>query len=122
MFGGNAFVTEEDISLFNATRDTTKWSSAMRAKLLPVYGADKLQVLWSGMRFKKARFQPNMSCLTSLPCAGWCDAMEQSFVGGGSLCVEELPNITAKTLILHGLKVGRWAASLLARPRGARIK
>lgn len=48
IFGGNAFLTNEDIDAFEATRDVAKtWSTRMRETHEPVYGKVGLQTLWS---------------------------------------------------------------------------
>ena len=44
IFGGNAYLTKEDIEAFEATRDVeATWSKRMKETHYPVYGAEALQ-------------------------------------------------------------------------------
>lgn len=48
IFGGNAYLTKEDIEAFEATRDVEgTWSKRMKETHYPVYGAEGLQTMWS---------------------------------------------------------------------------
>ena len=47
MWGGNAFVTQQDVDLYRAEVDTSHWPSEMSAPLIDVYGAEGLQSMWT---------------------------------------------------------------------------
>ena len=81
IWGANAYVSKEDIQLFEKTRDIEKWSKRMREPLEAVYGAE-LGPLWSS----------------------WIDSMVKVFERGGDLCISALPLISCPTLVLHGEK------------------
>ena len=82
IWGANAFLTKQDIELFEKTRDISKWSPAMRESLYDIYGND-LPQLWSE----------------------WIDSMIHLYEEhNGDLCMELLHKIKAPTLILHGDK------------------
>lgn len=82
IWGANAYVTEEDIKAFEATRDISKWSKRMRDPLESIYGQN-LGNLWSN----------------------WVDSMIDVFNNHkGDLCQEALKLIHSPTLILHGNK------------------
>ena len=81
IFGGNSFVTAEDIAAYEATRDVQlTWSTGMKNKHYPVYGHD-LQTMWDS----------------------FCDAMKRIHAAGGNICQDEAKRIECKTLVLHGL-------------------
>ncbi|XP_003387533.3 PREDICTED: valacyclovir hydrolase-like [Amphimedon queenslandica] len=82
VWGANAFLTKQDIEMFEKTRDIKKWSPGMRDSLQAIYGSD-LPQLWSD----------------------WLDSMIHIFnKHNGDLCMKELVKIKAPTLILHGDK------------------
>ena len=82
IWGANAFLTKQDIEMFEKTRDIKKWSPGMRDSLHAIYGSD-LPHLWSE----------------------WLDSMIRVFnEQNGDLCMKELDKIRAPTLILHGDK------------------
>ncbi|KAJ9470122.1 putative aminoacrylate hydrolase RutD [Diplonema papillatum] len=82
MFGGNSYITQEDIDAYEATRDVaTKWSAGMKAKHVPVYGRD-LQPMWDS----------------------FCDAMLAIYRTGGVINKDEAKLIKCPTLIVHGKK------------------
>lgn len=82
IWGANAFVSEEDIKLFERTRDIKNWSPRMRESLESVYGRE-LGPLWSE----------------------WMDSMIHILrEKDGNICKDMLSSIKAPTLILHGDK------------------
>ena len=83
VWGSNAYVTKEDIELFEKTRDITNWSQRMREPMENLYG-DFFQSLWSN----------------------WVDAMRAIYKRreSGDLCLEEVKQVQCPTLIFHGAK------------------
>jgi len=83
MFGGNSYLSKEDIEAFEATRDVEKsWSKRMKATHVPTYG-DDLQGMWGSA----------------------VDAWAGIFAAkGGDVCMEQAKSITCPTLVLHGAK------------------
>lgn len=62
-------------------RDVSKWSARMREAMEEIYGVEYFPKLWSE----------------------WIEAMENIYEkNGGNICKDELANIEAETLILHG--------------------
>lgn len=93
IWGGNAYITEEDIQGYENTRSLSSWSPRMLESMRAVYG-DALQDLWSG----------------------WCDIMLELFKAGGDFCRQRLHEIQCPTLILQGEKdplVPRFHAEVL---------
>uniref|UniRef100_A0A3Q4I4Y4 Biphenyl hydrolase like n=1 Tax=Neolamprologus brichardi TaxID=32507 RepID=A0A3Q4I4Y4_NEOBR len=83
VWGANAFVSQQDLKLYNGVRDVSKWSARMRQPMEEVYGVQVFAKLWEA----------------------WVDGMAQ-FVHRpeGSICMEHLPLISCPTLIIHGEK------------------
>lgn len=82
-FGGNAFVTEHDVQLLEATRNIDKWSEKMRASMEALYGTDNFRQLWSS----------------------YCDIYQDLLhKNHGEVCRKELPLIKCPTLIVQGGK------------------
>ncbi|XP_013880160.1 valacyclovir hydrolase [Austrofundulus limnaeus] len=83
VWGSNAFVSQEDLKLYNMVRDVSKWSARMRRPMEETYGDQGFAELW----------------------ASWVDGISQ-FVHRpeGSICMELLPLISCSTLIVHGEK------------------
>ncbi|XP_028409790.1 valacyclovir hydrolase-like [Dendronephthya gigantea] len=82
VWGCNASVTKEDLDLYEAIRDVSKWNPKMRQPLEDLYG-DGVQGLWDG----------------------WIDSLTSIFNEcEGNLCKELLPKIICPTLIIHGEK------------------
>lgn len=82
IWGANSYITEQDIELFEKTRDATNWSKKMRESLDPVYGAE-LGPMWSN----------------------WVDSMVELFNrDNGNICDDKLSLIKCPTLIVHGDK------------------
>ncbi|KAL3859109.1 hypothetical protein ACJMK2_009341 [Sinanodonta woodiana] len=83
VWGANAYVTEKDIKLYEGMRDISSWSENMRTPFMAMYGEKYFQQQWSN----------------------WVDAYKNYFVKrNGDICMDDLPKIKAKTLIVHGLK------------------
>lgn len=83
VFGGNSYVTEEDIEAYEAVRDVSKsWSERMRNDKSAAHGGlETLQILNDR----------------------YTDAMREILYDhDGDVCLAELHNITCPTLILHG--------------------
>jgi len=83
IFGGNSWVSQEDVAAYEATRDVkATWSNRMRAALEDVYGEQGLQDMWS-----KA-----------------VDAWTAIHAAGGNICGDEAKTIKCPTLVLGGEK------------------
>jgi len=82
VWGANAYITQEDLKLYNSIKDTSLWSPKMRAPFEKVYGEDLLA---------------NMML-------DWYLGLKLILDGGGDICKSDLPNIKCPTLILHGEK------------------
>ena len=78
-WGGNAFVCEEDIKIFEQIRDVSSWSKKKIDGMTAMYGAD-FQPMWSA----------------------WTDSMLELCRRDGNLCRNEIKNIQCPSLILHG--------------------
>jgi len=84
IFGGNAYLTKDDIDAFEATRDVeATWSKRMKATHYPVYGQEGLQTMWGAA------------------CDAWARILEEK---GGDVCMAEARSIRCPTLVLHGAK------------------
>ena len=92
LWGASAYISKEDIKLFETTRDVSKWSARMREPLEAVYGED-FQRMWSDWTDSMA--EVNSSKLTREP---------PSEEIQGDLCVKELSAVKCPTLIVHGVK------------------
>lgn len=79
IWGGNSFVSAEDIERIERVRHLSAWSRRMRESLEAVYG-DGLQEVWSR----------------------YCDVIGDLYRAGGEICRERLGQIRCPTLILHG--------------------
>ena len=79
IWGGNAFITSEDLELCEETRSLSSWSRRMRKSLEGVYG-DTLQDHWSA----------------------WCVSMQAIYQAGGEIYRERLHLVRCPRLILHG--------------------
>ncbi|XP_041453879.1 valacyclovir hydrolase-like [Lytechinus variegatus] len=81
LWGANSYITEDDLKLYEATRDVTNWSERMRAPMEAVYGKENFEKIWHG----------------------WCDAVANIYsTNNGDLCKAETKNIRCPTLIIHG--------------------
>ncbi|KAF7648449.1 hypothetical protein LDENG_00156540 [Lucifuga dentata] len=83
VWGCNTYVSQEDLSLYDAVRDVSKWSEKMRKPMEDMYGAEVFAKTWEA----------------------WVDGLIQiSQKPGGNICMELLPLIRCPTLIIHGEK------------------
>ncbi|XP_054841711.1 valacyclovir hydrolase [Eublepharis macularius] len=83
VWGANASVTEEDVKLYNAIRDVSKWSERARKPMEELYGYEYF----------------------SKTCEAWVDGISQFMhITNGSICQHLLPHIKCPTLIIHGEK------------------
>lgn len=82
-FGSQAYVTDIDIKLIEATRDISKWSDRMRAPMIAMYGEAYFQELWSNY------------------CNFYNSIMTKQ---QGDICCKDLAKIKCPTLIIHGEK------------------
>ena len=80
-WGGNAYVTQEDIDVYETTRNVSDWAPRAAAPMQAMYG-DGFQALWTR----------------------WCDAQQRLLKAGGDLCRARLGEITCPTFLLHGGK------------------
>ncbi|XP_069047011.1 valacyclovir hydrolase [Lepisosteus oculatus] len=104
VWGANAFVSEEDLNIYNALRDVSAWSERMRAPMRELYGDEYFAQTWQA----------------------WVDGISQfAQRPDGSICRELLPQIACPTLIVHGEKdpmVPRFHAEyLLQHIKGSRL-
>ncbi|XP_064467261.1 valacyclovir hydrolase-like isoform X2 [Ornithodoros turicata] len=83
VFGAQAYVTEHDLQLIEATRDISKWSDRMKAPMISLYGEAYFQELWSNY------------------CTFYGTILS---IHGGDICRKELSKIKCPTLIIHGEK------------------
>lgn len=83
VWGSNAFVSHQDLKLYDAVRDVSRWSARMRQPMEEVYGAEVFAKTWGA----------------------WVDGIAQfAKRPEGSICLELLPQITCPTLVIHGEK------------------
>lgn len=84
IFGGNAYMTAEDIEAFEATRDVeATWSKRQKETHYPTYGADGLQRMWGGA------------------IDAWTGIYKAN---DGDVCMRAAKSITCPTMVLHGAK------------------
>lgn len=81
IWGGNAFVKQDDLDMFEATRDINTWGRKKLEQMTAVYGSE-LAPMWSR----------------------WMDSFVALLESGGDLCMEGVKTIQCPTLILHGGK------------------
>ena len=81
IWGSNAYVTKSDIEMIHKVADVSAWSARMRQPMEEVYG-DKFPALWSA----------------------WVGAYSDIYTRGGDICCDCLRDITAPSLIIHGMK------------------
>ncbi|KAI1889216.1 hypothetical protein AGOR_G00176830 [Albula goreensis] len=83
VWGSNAYVSEQDVKIYNSIRDVSVWSARMRKPMEDMYGAQDFAKLWEA----------------------WVDGISQfTQRPDGSICCELLPLISCPTLIVHGEK------------------
>jgi valacyclovir hydrolase len=81
VFGGQSFLTAEEITAFNDIRKISAWSSRAAEAMRAVYG-DELGALWDR----------------------YVDGQEALFAAGGDLYAGLLKKVVCPTLVLHGAK------------------
>lgn len=81
MFGGQAFLTAEDIAVLDGLRDISAWSPHMAQALRAIYG-DALDELWHR----------------------YVDGQEALFQAGGNLYRDRLAQIRCPAFVLHGAR------------------
>ncbi|XP_069814187.1 valacyclovir hydrolase isoform X2 [Dendropsophus ebraccatus] len=83
IWGANAYVTEEDIALYNAVKDVRNWSPKMRKPMEDLYGKEYFANTFSA----------------------WVESMAHfTSKSDGNICRHLLPLIGCPTLIIHGMK------------------
>ncbi|XP_063779133.1 valacyclovir hydrolase isoform X1 [Pseudophryne corroboree] len=83
VWGANAYVTEEDLQLYNAVKDVANWSPRMREPMEKLYGKEYFAKTFSA----------------------WVDAMSHfPRRSDGNICRHLLPLIDCPTLVIHGMK------------------
>ncbi len=79
IWGGNSYISKDDIDRIENVRSLSNWSTRMRQTLGNVYG-DDLQSIWSR----------------------YCDGLQAHYQAGGQICRDRLHIVCCPTLILHG--------------------
>lgn len=83
IWGANAYVTQEDIQLYQGIRDVSKWSERTRKPLEDLYGREYL----------------------ASTCEKWVDGIGQfQHLPDGNICRHLLSLVQCPTLIVHGEK------------------
>jgi pimeloyl-ACP methyl ester carboxylesterase len=82
VWGGITVVRDEDIAVFEASRDTAAWPSKARQDMTAVYGDAYWQETYSD----------------------WCDVMQRLHARGGDAMIGPIEQVSCPTLILHGSK------------------
>jgi len=83
VWGSNAYVTENDINLYEQIRDIQKWSPRMRQPFIDLYGEKYFTETWNA----------------------WIDSFHMILKeNNGDICREAIPKINVPTLILHGAR------------------
>nr|XP_020743265.1 valacyclovir hydrolase isoform X1 [Odocoileus virginianus texanus] len=104
VWGANAYVTKQDVEIYQGLRDVSKWNERMRKPLEALYGFDYF----------------------ARTCEKWVNGIDQfKHLPDGSICRDLLPLVQCPTLIVHGEKdplVPRFHADFLHRHvRGSRL-
>jgi valacyclovir hydrolase len=81
VFGGNAFLTSEEIAVFDKIRKIESWSPRAAEAMRLVYGSE-LDSLWED----------------------YVGGLEKIFAAGGNIYQELLPMVVSPMLVLHGAK------------------
>jgi len=83
VWGSNAYVTGNDVELYEKIRDVDKWSPRMRQPFVDLYGEKYFSDTWNA----------------------WVDSFRTILEeNDGNVCREVLSKINAPTFILHGAK------------------
>uniref|UniRef100_A0A8C2GD78 AB hydrolase-1 domain-containing protein n=1 Tax=Cyprinus carpio TaxID=7962 RepID=A0A8C2GD78_CYPCA len=83
VWGSNAYVSQEDVQIYQSIRDVSSWSERMRRPMEEMYGAQYFRETWERWVDGISRFAQNPQ---------------------GNICREVLPLISCPTLIVHGAK------------------
>ncbi|XP_036438174.1 valacyclovir hydrolase [Colossoma macropomum] len=83
VWGSNAYVSEQDLKIYNAIRDVSMWSERMRRPMEQMYGPEYFSQTWKRWVDGISRFADNPQ---------------------GNICRELLQLIICPTLIVHGAK------------------
>ncbi|WP_213804719.1 alpha/beta hydrolase [Granulicella sp. dw_53] len=81
LWGGNSFLTREEITAFQQIRSISSWSSRAAEAMRQIYGAE-LDALWER----------------------YVDGLQAIYNAGGDIYQSLLPQVKCPTLILHGEK------------------
>lgn len=83
VWGSNAYIIEQETTIYESIRDVNNWSEKMRQPMESMYGKEGFAQLWSN----------------------WVDTLLQIYKERqGDLCREEVKKIDCPTLIVHGQK------------------
>ncbi|XP_067652088.1 valacyclovir hydrolase-like [Haliotis asinina] len=83
VWGANAYITPEDMKMYQAVEDIDQWSARMKEPFIQMYGEKYFRAQWSN----------------------WVKAYSRYYTDSkGDICKAELKNITCPTFILHGMK------------------
>ncbi|KAM9308883.1 valacyclovir hydrolase [Gastrophryne carolinensis] len=83
VWGANAYVSEEDLQIYNAIKDVANWSLKMRQPMEDLYGKEYFSKTFSA----------------------WVDAVSMFLhASEGNICKHLLSKISCQTLIIHGVK------------------
>jgi len=81
VWGANAYIADSDIDMIEQVSDVSKWSDRMKKPMEAIYG-DNFLSLWTA----------------------WCKAQLTYHAAGGDICKDDLKNIEAPCLVIHGAK------------------
>jgi valacyclovir hydrolase len=79
VWGGNSFVSAEEIAAFQAMRSLTSWSEREVTAMTSIYG-ESLAALW----------------------VGYVDGLAEIYAAGGEIYRSQLSRVECPTLVLHG--------------------
>ncbi|XP_071957633.1 valacyclovir hydrolase-like [Antedon mediterranea] len=83
IWGANAFVAQEDLDMYEKTKNVSDWSKRMMQPMLDMYGKEYFQEMW----------------------LGWIECITRIYnENKGELCTRNLHKIRCPTLVLHGEK------------------
>ena len=82
IWGGNSFITDEDMQLYERTKNVDSWSKRHREAMESVYGSGGLREMWSN----------------------WSNTIKDIYAQGGDLYKQEVGRVRCPTFLLHGAK------------------
>ncbi|CAL8069613.1 unnamed protein product [Orchesella dallaii] len=82
IWGGNSYISDEDMKLYKQVENLDNWSDRMKAPLIKVYGEEYFRKSW----------------------AEWNALFATLHKNGGDIFKNELPRIQCPTFIIHGMK------------------